>query len=381
MEEKDALKEMVRLQEEQAKKSQRILLLIPLIIVGIIVLISLIGLVSYFVVNVKSSKSIETDWGKTYYAYLKDNKKNTSDSKIPDNSKLKFIDVKDVENPVMVTTYKFKEKNYTNIYFIEENKVNAIIYQDPAEINILYNIEKEEYNYYFHTESDTKDNYSVLDSVINNNLGEDEDIELEPVYTFDKEKSETIEDETGEIIVTEFDKVFIDPKIEEQEFDYNEDLNNKELKDIVSKSESDFKESEDLVTSDIEEKIEEKIKELEENLEILEKNNIENTFNMFKGVWYNEQNSTSFYFDINNGKKEFALGWFASEAVMKGTILDIKYKGNETYEVIVDDIVTNKDASTIIDASDIKNKKLKINNTTYKYIAANMDKAYEKLLY
>lgn len=92
--------------------------------------------------NIFKNDSIKVDWGQTYYVYLKDKKEDVDNPLLPqesENAKLNFYEVKDVEKPIMAISYQKKEELYTNVYYIQNNQVNTIIYNEPVSIDFLYN--------------------------------------------------------------------------------------------------------------------------------------------------------------------------------------------------------------------------------------------------
>mgnify|MGYP001026098064 CR=1 FL=1 len=67
-----------------------------------------------------------------------------------EGAKIKFIEVDSVKDPIMKISYTKNKKEYSNIYYIEDEKVNAIIFSEPVTIDMLYNTKDNEYEYYFH---------------------------------------------------------------------------------------------------------------------------------------------------------------------------------------------------------------------------------------
>lgn len=349
--------------EQKVKKSKKG------IIIGIIIFILIMLTVGGFFLYqyLKSNQSIEEDWGQTYYVYLKKAKKNPKEANLSDkmkDAKLKFVEVKNREEPVMMITYKEQKKEYTNIYFIEENQVNTIVFEETTNMELLYNIEKKEYDYYIHIKDNEQDHYQSISSQIENSLKDDKDVLLTPDYTFSKAENE------DEKSLLEFDKVFVKTDIEEEYVDFDLDFDNKELKDAIEESINNYEPQEDLITDKIQDEVNKRKEEIESQLsEAL----VEEMFTKLQGVWYYEPQSLSFEISYRNNKKYFILGWFASEAALMGEMKDISYKDN-IYKFTV------SGEKVEINTSNINNKKATLFDYTYTYVAKDMDKAYEKLL-
>ena len=89
---------------------------------------------------------MEKAWGQTYYVYLEEMKEEKKGDKAGisediRNEKLTFYEISDLENPMMVLNYQKDEQTYSNIYYIENEKVNVFIYQEPIEVGLLYDIQ------------------------------------------------------------------------------------------------------------------------------------------------------------------------------------------------------------------------------------------------
>ncbi len=339
----------------------------------VIVVALLVG--GFFLVkdNLLSSK-IDEEWGHTYYVYLKD--KNKDKENIPNNALLKFIEVKDAEAPVMVINYKFKEKNYTNLYYIEDKKVNAIVYKEPCEVELLYNMTKKEYNYYFKIEKEGEKNYiSLLEQIKYSSDGE-----IKPEYTFYDKNIEVVTDSDGnKVEIGEFDKVFVKVEDKIEEVEYNEDMKAQDLITAIKEAIEEYQELDKIINDEMLDMVHDKESMLKDVLEELEKINIEKIYKALQGVWITDNDIV---LDINNcnNKKHFVWGYFASEAVMLGDIKEIKKINSNVYQVVVNDKISSELQEVDIDVSMIGDKKIKLSDYTFRYVAKDMDKAYEILL-
>ena len=114
-------------------------------------------------------KPIKTDWGDTYYNYIKDNFdkqiENTSENLKVDSFKVNFYEVKEVEEPIMIMTYNNDE--YNKIFYIEDNEVKYFAPLEKTDIKLLYDIENKEYGYYVHRESKNEEDQKITDSYQN----------------------------------------------------------------------------------------------------------------------------------------------------------------------------------------------------------------------
>lgn len=365
-----------------------------ILIISIVVFLCILLLVGGFFLfrNIKKNAPIKQDWGQTYYAYLKDKKEVQNEEpllpKEAENPKLNFYEVKDVEKPVMVVNYNIKEEHYTNVYYIVNNQVNTIIYNEPTNIVFLYNIENNEYNYYFHMEEDNKEHYVSLTNQIQNSLEsetEDNKLEQEPDYSYTKDEVETIKDSEGnEVTVSKFEETFVIPEVEEKEgINFTLDLEEKELKEMVESSIDNYETKEEIVTEDVKNNVNTKVEDVNKRKEEIKKikeeqekakQELENIFKSLKGIWVEtgKDKSLSVNFAIENKKKKFVAGWIGSEAYLLGYMKDIKCSDN-IYQFTV------SSEKIKVDVSGLKNKRIKIGNITYTYYGKDYDEAYKKL--
>lgn len=340
------------------------------LIIGVVLGVILLAVGGFFLYKyIKFKTPIDEVWGETYYVYLKDSQKDEKKATIPKEAKkekVKFVKPKKQKDPVMVVTYEIKEEVHTNIYFIEKNKVNAYVYEQPTTLELLFNIEKNEYNYYIHSVKDTEESYDSLDKQIENKDSEEEN--QEPEYTFPKNEDGTLEDYEGK---------FIEPEIKDDDFvEFDPNGSETDLKEKIEESVDEFLPQEEVVTPEVEEDVNKKLEDVKELLEEQKKEKLEEVFNKLKGVWFNESNRLSINISKEKGKEYFVWGWFASEAFMKGNMSDINIEGN-IYSFKVDNLVSGEVEENEIDITDIDNKKIKVSEYEFIYVANNMDKAYE----
>ena len=239
----------------------------PMIIAIVVVCAILLVGGGFLVANILggNNKPIAEVWGETYYVYLKDIVANNKqeDAGLPEdikNGKLGFYDVKELDDPVMVISYEEDDETYSNVYYIEDGKVNAKVYEDPTEVEFLYNIENDEYDYYTHTSDSESDTYQKVSDGIENNNDDN--------YTFTEEDKTVVTDNDGnEVEVSKYEETFAEVEVKDNTVDYNYELNEKELKNNINDSISDYKEQDDLVNKNVEKQVDDHIKEIEDRKE------------------------------------------------------------------------------------------------------------------
>ena len=144
------------------------------IVIGIILVICLLVCGYLFKDKIFGNKSdkLKTTWGETYYLYLKDINENKLYDKagLPSDvkdAKVSIFNVTDIKEPVMTISYNKEDNNYTNVYYIEDDKVNALVYNDllsgvdfeyivssgSLKENIVINQPQDKYEYSFTVDS------------------------------------------------------------------------------------------------------------------------------------------------------------------------------------------------------------------------------------
>ncbi len=283
--------------KKEKKSTLRIVLMItiPILIVGLVV-----G--GFFLKNyLDLKKPIDEIWGQTYYLYLKDVKDSNKmeEAQLPTdmkNAKINFYEFKSVKDPVMTITYEkevtneenkqVEKEQRTNVYYIEDEKVNNLVYYGKTSVEFLYNIEEEEYDYYIHRYDEDSDTYSSLskqvDSLINssteqencsNEEGKEENcLEALKDYTFKENEKSSVTDVNGnEISIPKFDETFVKVETEDNSIDYNLELSEKELKKKITVGVENYQPQEDIITEKVKSAIEETIKQVDAKHEEMKK--------------------------------------------------------------------------------------------------------------
>lgn len=239
-------------------------IIIPIIVAIILIVLGIGGYFGYK--YTEENKTTGTEWGDTYYAYMKsatNENSNKEDYGLKDNmenTKIQFIDVGE-DNPIMAMTYDFEGDSYINLYTTKgEKQVDKIMYQDPATIEFLYNIEAKSYDWYLHTENEAEDSYKKIYTMLENS---NQNNEVE--YTIVKGDSTAQNTISGEnITLSKFDETFIKPAIESiRKIDFTENIDMKVLKNNITKSVETYKKQEEIITEEIKTEIENKIAEIE----------------------------------------------------------------------------------------------------------------------
>lgn len=236
--------------EEGVKKKGKGKIFLIFIIILFVIAIAAVG--GYFAYQyIEESKPIEQEWADIYYNYIKgsDEEVKNESTKIQNDSKIGFIEVADVDEPVMIVEYEKDDEDVSDVYYINEGKVSNVINLGEADIELLYDIDKKEYDWYTHTKTDTTDTYTKLSSKI---LGEDENKEEETEYSFEEDEEISVETVDGDTIsIPKFDTIFIETNVDIDKVDYNENMTNKELKETIEEGVDKYKTEEEIITEDI----------------------------------------------------------------------------------------------------------------------------------
>lgn len=280
-------------EKKKEKKSKKKAIIITIIAVVLLVAIGVGGFFGWQYLELK--KPIEQAWGQTYYLYIKDaleianadNVNDTGISKDMENAKIEFSEIENIEDPVMILSYEKDNNEYTNIYYINDDKVNRIVTSDnqPSNVKVLYNIENKAYNWYTHISTENEDIYTPIseqiaytisylnrlatlvekseteENIIDGNKIDAANINSE---VFKKGDTTTVETVDGDILsMPKFDEKFIETDLADQnKTDFNTDVTEKELKEEITKTVNDYKTKEEIVTEETKSKVESKETEI-----------------------------------------------------------------------------------------------------------------------
>ena len=259
---------------------------IAIVCIIIIILIAAVvgGYFAYEYVELK--QPIEQEWADTYYQYIKgSDEEETENNKIQNHSKIGFIEVEKVEDPVMLVDYEKEGKDYTDIYYINNGTVSNVINLDISDVKLLYDIQNKQYDWYTYKENETADTYQKLSDVI---LGKDTQIDTNTTseitennttnetteetesteYTFTKGEEISVDTVDGnKISIPKFDTVFVETEVEVDKVEYNENMTDKELKETIVEGAEKYKTEEEILTEEIKNHVTDKENEVIEKQE------------------------------------------------------------------------------------------------------------------
>lgn len=250
--------------EEKKKENKQHKIKLLIIIISIIV----VGIGSFIGYKIyQKYHTVGSEWGDTYYDFIIESKsKKSKKAKIKNNSKIKFLEADESDEPVMIVNYEKNKKEYSDIYFIDDDKVENIISSEPSKIEMLYNLDKKTYDWYVHTNTEDEDKYIMLSKIIDDDNKEDDE------YTYKSSDEIVVEkvDET-KISMSKFDSEFVNVDVKPNTIDYKEDLSLKDLRDSLSVGVDKYKTNEEIATKKVKEKVIKKEKEIIDTKEEMKK--------------------------------------------------------------------------------------------------------------
>lgn len=245
------------------------------IVVAVVAVIIIIGVGAFFGYrSYLNNKSVGSDWGDTYYNFILESKsEDNKNSKIHNKSKIEFIEVPDIDDPVMIVNYEKEEEEYSDIYFINNGEVKNIIALESSEVEMLYNLSEKEYNWYIHTSTEEEEKYTILSSTIHKEVGKKETTEektTEYIYKAGEEISvETVDG--SKITMSKFDSEFVEVDVDVDTIDYNKDLSDKELKESLTTGVEKYKTNEEIATEKVKSEVSKKEQEVTTKKEEMKK--------------------------------------------------------------------------------------------------------------
>ncbi len=253
-----------------------------IILFVILVIIIALGIGGYFAYNyIEKNKSVGTQWGDTYVTYLEEAKQTSGPEKLEkygiydgvENATIKFYEIEEESNPSMLIKYDLNGNKFFTIWTINEEKNTPDIKINVAQddIKLLYNLEKQQYEWYFF--KDNNGNKLYTEVIATGETNSDGQI-MSKVYDFKEEdlpKNEELKE--GEVpTISKFEETFIEPEVKEsKEIDINLNADTKELKKAVAETVKEYESEEQGVTKETETKIEEKKTEINNKKEAIKK--------------------------------------------------------------------------------------------------------------
>ena len=193
------------------KKGNKRIVIISILILLVIALASVGGYFMYKQIDLNAP--LQEDWANIYYNYIKESKQDAERKNIQNNSKIGFIDVEELENPVMTVEYEKDDDKYTDIYYIDNGEVQHIENTISLNLIYLYNIEIQKYGWYVHNETDLDDTYiRILEQILKNNLEASQAEENIDITEYKFAKGEEISTDTidgNKISIPKYDTVFV----------------------------------------------------------------------------------------------------------------------------------------------------------------------------
>ena len=209
----------------------------------ILIIIASIGIGGYFIYQkYKPQDPFELEWVRLYYDYMRENhetlKINQNGLKYyRENEKIEFCKIEDIKNPVMLYNYKELGVSFTNIFYInDKNEVKLIeTLKKDFEVEYLYDIEKQNYEYYAHETYDNKENYIKISEIIKTKEEQnmEETTNVDYIITFVPEEKDSVTTLDGQVLeISKFDQKFIKTTVVEDNW---KDINFNNYEDAIKK--------------------------------------------------------------------------------------------------------------------------------------------------
>lgn len=298
----------------------------------------------------QEEKGINTEWGELYYQYIIQNSNNTAvRPEEIENGTLQFIQLKDNDNPIMITSYNDVNRNKAPIlqvnYIGTDNMVNNyskvrtdIQDNNIYDIELLYNIEKQEYRWYIHESYNGFHQYTdIIRSIeISEKTAEHR---YDSEYYKSEEYKEFVAEQkyiydfserlaTGETAISSFSKYFIkvEDAIKSEQVKLESFKDEEKLKEAINNAILGYK-----TQNEVLEKLDNKPKESEETSEGLQVGNYILKYGLYESVGSFFKDSTI----ILNKDKTY-------------TYKDNSYSGTGNYKVRYEDINPEGDKAWIV---------------------------------
>lgn len=209
--------------------------------------------------NEKQDKLDIKDWKDRYFYFLESHKELNS----IEISNVGFLDSKISDIPIMYVEEKYIDKEDSKLeikyYYIKDNDVvylGTLPYDECADVEILYNSEKDKYDYYSIGLSDGNQEYNLLEYFLQG-WAEYKEQDNFGQKTYDVNESGLIKLDSGDEIYK--DNLFIDPQVEEIFFKFTKDKNE------FRKKLDNYKTQEELITTEVRELVKNNLNKSKEN--------------------------------------------------------------------------------------------------------------------
>ncbi len=298
----------------KAKVKPRTKLIIIISIVAIAIIIALIGIVFFAGREEKQEDktikaeevSLQEGWASNFYQYMQKqrDKDFADDLRDAESIKARLYEIEETANPVLVLSYQKDGEEYTYIYFIDqENKVHRTNSDAPSRVALLYSIAGKDYDYYlgvkYSARGETGTNFSKLADEVTETIaaiaGEEGAWDHPTYLVLDKSERATIDG--SEVVLTEFDKQFVEVEDSRPDIDFRVDMTDKELEDFFRMLASDYETREYFIqkySKNVEEKVAESKRKQEEITNTKNENeNAQNQPEVSPSESSNQQNAQS----------------------------------------------------------------------------------------
>lgn len=262
------------------KKKNKTMTIILIIAIVLLFIVSIVG--GFFIYQYQeSNKTTGTEWGDTYVTYLEEAKQTSGPEKLQkygiyegvENATIKFYKIEEESDPSMVIKYDLNGTKFFTVWDINKEQDVPDMKIDVAkdDIKLLYNIEKEKYEWYFYKNNDGNKLYT---EVIPTDETDSNGQIMHKVYDFkveDLPKNEELKG--GELpTISKFEETFIEPTIKEsKEIEINLNADLKDLKKAVTETVKEYKSQEQGITEEVKSQVEEKKTELNNKKETIKK--------------------------------------------------------------------------------------------------------------
>ena len=248
-----------------------------IVILIILVIIASVGFGGYFIYQRnKQQDPFELEWVRIYYDYMREShetlKANQNGLKYyREDEKIEFCKIENIINPVMLYNYKELGVTFTNIFYINDNNEVKLLKSLKKDFNVeyLYDVEKQNYDYYAHESYSDKENYTKIAESIKANEEEQKNKETENtsnINTFEIEEKDSVTTMDGQVLeISKFDQKFIKTNVVEDNW---KDINFDNYEDAIKKDFSRaVRNMEKILTEEIKQEVSEKEEKIQSKKE------------------------------------------------------------------------------------------------------------------
>lgn len=248
-----------------------------IVILIILVIIASVGFGGYFIYQRnKQQDPFELEWVRIYYDYMREShetlKANQNGLKYyREDEKIEFCKIENIRNPVMLYNYKELGVTFTNIFYINDNNEVKPLKSFKKDFNVeyLYDVEKQNYDYYAHESYSDKENYTKIAESIKANEEEQKNKGTENtsnINTFEIEEKDSVTTLDGQVLeISKFDQKFIKTNVVEDNW---KDINFDNYEDAIKKDFSRaVRNMEKILTEEIKQEVSEKEEKIQSKKE------------------------------------------------------------------------------------------------------------------